>query len=135
MVTVPGELGVQHRLHQRPQDECVVGGDEMDRPPHHDDPDDPALRQVVGERLGTEPLEPGPEARVRVERHLRLQADDVLHRPDHVDLGAAQQELASQRRPAQRSSGQQPGTHAPAILAVADGLGHRARPHRRKLRR
>ena len=100
----------------------------MDRPPHHDDPDDPALRQVAGERLGTEPLEPGPEARVRVERHLRLEADEVLHARGHVDLGAAQQELASQRRPAQRSSGQQPGTHAPAILAVADGRGAPSSP-------
>ena len=57
-VAVPSQLGVQHRLHQRPEQEAVLGGDEVDRPAHDDDPHDVASDEAVGERLRSEAVDP-----------------------------------------------------------------------------
>ena len=47
------------------------------------------LDEQLGELLGPEPLEPRPERRVRVQRHLRLQPDEVLDRVERRQVAAA----------------------------------------------
>ena len=53
VVAVAGHLAVEHRLDERAQQQGVVGRDEVDRPPHDDDPHDPPFpeqrRQLVGD--------------------------------------------------------------------------------------
>ena len=93
-----------------------VGGDEVDRPAHDDDPHDGASDEAVGERLRSEAVDPRPERRVRVERHLRLEPDEVRDDVEDGRLGAREQVLAGQGRAAERPSGEDVAGHA-AILA------------------
>ena len=78
MLSVPAQLGFEDRLHERAQQQAVVGGDEVDRPAHDADAHElPALEQLR-HRLRPEVLEPRPERRVRVVRHLCLHPDEVV---------------------------------------------------------
>ena len=101
-VPVPGELGVEHGLHQRSQDERVGGGDEVDRAAHHDDADDLAVGEQPGELLGVEAGEPGPEREIWVRRLLRLQADEMCDGVEDRPVRPLEQQLTGERRPVQR---------------------------------
>ena len=77
---VAPQLCLEDRLHEWTQQQAVVGRDEVDRPAHDADAHGlPALEQLR-QRLRPEPLEPRPERRVRVVRHLRLHADEMFDR-------------------------------------------------------
>ena len=111
VVPVPGELGREHRLHQRPEHERISGGDEVDRAAHHDDADDLAVGEQSGQRLGVEPGEPGPEGQIRVRRLLGLQADEVFDGGEDRPVRPLEQQLAGERRPVQRAQTEDVGTH------------------------
>ena len=53
-----GQLGVEHGLDERSQQQAVVGGDEVDRPPHHHDAHDLAVEEQLAQVVGTEAVEP-----------------------------------------------------------------------------
>ncbi len=76
----------------------------MDRRPHDDDPDDAPLEQEPREALRPEPVEPRPERRVRVERELCLEADEVLDRLEHGHVRAAEQQLPLEGRAVERAT-------------------------------
>ena len=119
MLAVPAQLGFENRLHERAQQQAVVGGDEVDRPAHDADPHElPALEQLR-QRLRPEALEPRPERRVRVVRHLRLHADEVLDGRERRQRRPLEQELARERGAVQRPVAQH--FHDPAILAARAG--------------
>ena len=102
VLRMPPQLGLEDGLHERTQQEAVVGGDEVNRPAHDTDAHHlPALEQL-GQRLRPEPLEPRPEPGVRVVRNLRLHADEVLHRRERRQLIPLEQELPRERRAVQR---------------------------------
>ena len=82
MVAVPPELSLEDGLHERAQQQAVVGREEVNRPAHDAGPNDFATIEEVRERLGPKALEPGPEPGVRVVRDLSLQPDQV---PDRVE--------------------------------------------------
>ena len=94
---VPRELGVEDRLHQRAQRQAVVRAHQVDRRAHDDGPDGPPPLDQAGQLSGPEAVEPRPQRRVGVVRHLRLEADEVLHGVEDGHLGAAQQQLAGER--------------------------------------
>ena len=105
MLRVPPQLGLEDGLHERTQQQAVVGGDEVDRPAHHADAHDlPALEQLR-QRLRPEPLEPRPEPGVRVVRNLRLHADEVLDGRERRPRVPLEQELPRERRAVQRPAG------------------------------
>jgi hypothetical protein len=101
---MPRDLGVEHRLHQRPELEAVVGAQQVERRSHRCDPHCLPLLDQRCELVGPEPLEPRPQSRVRVERHLRLQADEVLDRVERRQRVASQQELALERGSVERAT-------------------------------
>ncbi len=126
MLRVPPQLRLEDRLHQRTQQQAVVGGDEVDRPAHDADAHDLAALEQLRQRLRPEPLEPRPEPGIRIVWDLRLHADEVLHRRERRPRVPLQQQLPRERRTVQRP----PAEHLvhPAILA--DGG---TRPERVKL--
>ena len=109
---VPCELGVEHRLHQRPEGQAIAGRDEMDRRPHHGRAHDGAIRQELRERLRPEPVEARPESDVRVAGHLGLEPDEVLGRLERCQLRALEQQLSSQRRAAEGARAERLRGHA-----------------------
>ena len=111
MVAMAGELGVEHRLHQRTQEQAIVGGDEVQGAAHGDDPDDLAVEQQPAELIGREAFESRPQPEVRVERHLGLHPDQVV---DHVEHGTLLIERAGAGARASPGSGPLPsGRRAP----------------------
>ena len=80
VVAVAGELGVEHRLHQRTQEQAIVGGDEVQGRSHRHDAHDLAVDEEPAELVRIEPFEPRPQADIGVERHLGLHPDEVLDR-------------------------------------------------------
>ena len=119
-VAVAGKLGVEHGLHERAEEQAVVGADEVDRRPHDDRPHDASLEQQLREGPGTEPLEPRPECRVRVRRNLRLQSDELLDRAQDRQVRALKKQLALERRPVQLPATQYVGV-ARSAQATASG--------------
>jgi len=113
VLPMPGELSVEHGLHERAQHQAVVGADEMERGAHGDDADDAPLEQQRRELLRTEMIEPRPQRRVRVQRDLRLQTDEVLDRVEHRQGRPAEQQLALQRRSVQRLQAENLRAHRP----------------------
>ena len=95
--------------------EAVARSDEVDRPAHDDDPHDLPRAEPFGQGLGIEPGEPRPEGRVRVEGHLRLQADEVLYHIEHRALGALQQKLSGERRAVERANGENLACHRSSL--------------------
>jgi len=112
VVPVAPQLGLEHGLDERPEQQAVVRRHEVDRPAHHADPHGRTSLEQIRERLAAEALEPRPECRIRVVRHLGLHADEVPHRFERRQGRALEQELPGERRPVQ--------------LAVAQHLLHRA---------
>ena len=109
---VPCELGVEHRLHQRPEGQAIDGRDEMDRRPHHGRAHDRAIRQELRERFRPEPVEARPESDVRVAGHLGLEPDEVLGRVERCQLRALEQQLARERRPSEGARAERLRGHA-----------------------
>ncbi len=99
------QLAVEHRLHERSQQEAVVGGDEVDRGPHHHDAHDLAVEEQLPQLVGLEPVEARPQRQVGVLRHLGLQADEVLDGVEDGPVRAPEQELAFERRPVEGARG------------------------------
>ena len=56
-VAVCRQLLVEHRLHQRPELQAVVGGDEVQRAAHHHDAHDCTVEHQLRELFGAEPDE------------------------------------------------------------------------------
>ena len=106
------ELGVEHRLHQRPERQAIAGRDEVDRRPHHGRAHDGAIRQELRERLRPEPVEARPEGDVRVAGHLRLKPDQMLDRLERCQLRALEQQLPSERRAAEGARAERLRGHA-----------------------
>ena len=98
-LAVAGQLGVEHRLHERTQHEAVVSGDEVKGGPHDDDADHAPVEEELAETLGREAVEARPQGQVRVVRHLGLQTHQVVHRLDGRRGRAVQQQLASEGGP------------------------------------
>ena len=109
-------LAIEDRLHERPEPQAVVGADEMDRAPHHDDPHDlPGLEQLRHD-LRVEGSEARPEADVRVAGHLRLHADQVLDHGKRGSIGPHQEVLAGEGGAVQRAIAEQVGRHRLILL-------------------
>ncbi len=117
-----GHLAVEHRLDEGPEQQGVVGGDEVDRPAHDDDPHDAPFPQQRGQVVGDEAVEPRPQPEVRVQRYLGLHADEVVDGVERRAAGALEEQLAGQRRPVQGARRQDIGGHA-AILTDRRGQG------------
>jgi hypothetical protein len=101
---VAGQLGVEHGLEEGPQQQAVVGGDQVDRPPHDDDADDLSVEEQLAELVGSEAVEARPQSQVGVERHLGLHPDEVPDRLQRGQRRSPQQELPRQRGPAEGAS-------------------------------
>jgi hypothetical protein len=112
------QLGVEHGLRERPEQEAVVRRDEVDRPAHHDDPDDGPLDEQVGELLGPEVRQSRPEARVRVERDLRLHSHEVLDHPEGRHVRALEEVLAREGRPVELAERQAVRAHRRILLTA-----------------
>jgi hypothetical protein len=69
---------------------------------HDDDAHDPPVEEELPEAFGSEPIEPRPQRGVRVQRQLRLEADEVLDRIESGHVRAPEQQLALERGPVQR---------------------------------
>jgi hypothetical protein len=104
---VASQLLVQHGLEERPEGQAVVGGHEVDRRSHHHGPDHLPVEQELAQLLRPEPFEPRPQPDVRVQRDLRLHADQVADGPEHGESPPIQQQLARQRRPVALPEAQQ----------------------------
>ena len=78
----PGrEASLLHDLEHRSQRKPVAGREQVDRRPHHRvGAHGPAIQEQLGQLFGAEAFEPRPERRVRIERFLRLERDEVLDR-------------------------------------------------------
>ncbi len=113
---VAGELRVEDGLRQRPEDERVIGGDEVDRRSHQGNPHDPARLEELGELLGPEALESRPERRVRVMRFLRLESDEVPNRVECSEGSSLEQELPRKRRAVQGSRRQGVCAHRKIVV-------------------
>ena len=111
VLAVARQLAVEHRLHQRSQEEAVVGRDEVDGGPHHHDADDLAVEEQLAQLVGLEPVEAGPQGHVRVLRHLGLEADQVVDRVEDGPVRAPEQELALERRPVEGARAEDVGGH------------------------
>jgi hypothetical protein len=68
----------------------------MNGRPQDDDANNSPLEQELGELLGPEPLEPRPQRRVGIQRHLSLKPDQVLDGVLRRQIRATEQELALQ---------------------------------------
>jgi hypothetical protein len=100
------QVAVEQQLDQGPQGQAVVGADQVHRAAHHGDPHDLPVEQQARQLLGPEAGEPGPQADVRRLRVLALQAHQVLDGVEDRTGVPAQQHLAGQRRPVERSLAQ-----------------------------
>ena len=109
---VAAKLPREHRLRQRPEEQAVVGRDEVDRPAHEVHPHDLALLEQPAELVRPEALEARPERRVRVQRLLRLHADEVVDGVERRELRAAQQQLPLEGRAVEGAVAEDVGAHA-----------------------
>ena len=110
------ELAGEDRLHERAEQQAVLGADEVDRRAHHDGANDAPIDDQVRELLRPEALQARPERRVRVQRYLRLQANEVLDHLEHRSARAAQQVLALECGPVQSPQAEHVAAHG-AIVA------------------
>ena len=118
------EAALRDDLQDRPQCQPVVGREQVDGRAHHcRRPNGQARLDQPGELLGPEPVDPAPEGHIRIGRHLRLHADELLDDRLGRHRHAAEQELAIEERPVERSPAQD-------RLAVGPGCascGHQRR--------
>ena len=84
LAAAPTALG--HPLEDRPPGERVPGGDQVDGDPHQRRPDDPTAADQVGQLLGLEAGQPGPEPDVRRQWRLRLHPGQPLDRRDRGEV-------------------------------------------------
>src|SRR5262245_64308033 len=96
-----GEFPVEYRLYEGPQQQAVVRADEVESRPHDDDAHCAPLNEQLGELVGPETVESRPQPRVRIQRQLRLQADEVLDGVQGRDARTTKQQLSLERRPVQ----------------------------------
>ena len=112
------EHPLEDRLDERAQPQRVVGGDEVDGRAHERGPDRAAIDDGVGQLGRIEARQARPQADVRRQRGLGLQADEVLerrldrHRPPLEQQLAGEQgttEGARRQHAANPSAGAAPG--------------------------
>ncbi len=115
------QLGVEHRLEQGTQQQAVVGGEQVDRGPHHHRAHQGSRLDEVTGGLGVERREARPQREVRVARDLRLQADQVVDGLEWSELAPLQQQLAGERGPPEGATGQGAAAHA-SDLGWSGGL-------------
>jgi hypothetical protein len=108
---VAAQLGVEHRLRERAQQQGVIGRDEVDGAPHDDDPHQLATDEGLRDVVGFEALEPRPQRDVRVTGHLGLQPDEVVDGVVHRHRHSPEEQLAGERRPAEGARRQHLGGH------------------------
>ena len=120
---VPRELRVEHRLHQRPQEQGVVGGHEVDRAAHHHDPDQRTVREQHAHGHGIEVGESRPEGEVRIERVLRLEPDEVKHRLERGRGRPFEEQLPGERGSIQVGVRERVDCHQSCTLGVGEPVG------------
>ena len=120
---VPGELRVEHRLHQRPQEQRVVGGHEVDRAAHHHDPDQRTVLEQHADGHGIEVGESRPEGEVRIERVLRLEPDEVTHRLERGRGRPFEEQLPGERGSIQVGVRERVDCHQGCTLGVGEHGG------------
>ena len=103
---VGAERALKHRLGQPPQRQAVRGGHQVDGAAHQRDPDHLTIVDQRCQVTGLEAVDARPQAVVRRERVLRLQADQVLGRLQHevwraTAIAGGQQQLPSEQGPVQ----------------------------------
>jgi hypothetical protein len=119
ILAMASELGLEHGLHERTEQEAVVGADEVDRGPHQRSPDGAAIQEPSRQCLGPEAFEPRPQPGVRIQGHLRLQPDQVLDGVQHAERRAAKQQLTLEGCPIQSP----PAQHV--VQSADSGEAHR----------
>ena len=123
-IPMGGELSIEDRPEQRPQTEAVLRRQEMDGAADRRDPDHASLDQRRPEIRLLERFQPRPQARVRICRHLSLEADEMAHRRHHVEGPAGKEQLPLQRRPVEGSRGDHL-RHALTLARYPTGAGRR----------
>jgi hypothetical protein len=89
---------LDHRLHERPQEQRVADGDEVHGAAHQLDPDGLAVGQQAAQLVRVEAGDARLQAEVGRERGLGLQAEEVLDDAGHVARHALQQQLPGEQR-------------------------------------
>src|SRR4029450_10224575 len=77
---VAAQIAVHYGLDEGPQRQAVGSRDEVDGVAHQRDADDEPLRDELCKRARGEGIEPAPQREVGLERHLRLNADQMIDR-------------------------------------------------------
>src|SRR3954468_22329539 len=93
----------------------------MDRRALEGNADDTPVLERGGEAARVEPVDPAPESRVRVQRLLRLEADEVLDRVERIARLAVQEKLAGEESAVEFFGTEHSGPHRG---------GRRVRAHR-----
>ena len=117
----PGQGAVHHGLEQRAEAEEIPGVHQMDRVAHEVGAEGNSFGQKVFEVVGTETGEPGPQADVRRQRGLGLQAGQVGEGLAGRQSGRLQQELAGEGGAVQRPGGEPVSGHGAGQRASAVG--------------
>jgi hypothetical protein len=114
-------------LQQRTQSEGVADGHEVDRRAHQGEAHDRTLGEHPAQLVRVEALQPRPQAVVGRHRRLRLEPEEVLdHRRDR-DVRAAQQSLALEQRPVERTGTENLIAHRQHIIVSGADETARAR--------
>jgi hypothetical protein len=104
-----GDL-VEHRLHERAQQQSVARCDQVDRAAHQQHPDRRTPLQRRGDLGRFEAVEARVQGEVRRQRVLCLQTEQVLGHRQGRQGRPGEEVLAAQERPVQDASGQHPAT-------------------------
>jgi hypothetical protein len=94
----------------------------VQRPAEQRHTDGTALLQCVGQRLGAERLDPGPERDVGIARHLRLERDEPLHRLKGRHPSTPQQQLALEQCSVQRALRQDARRGHPVTISTGTDM-------------
>jgi hypothetical protein len=108
-----------HRLEEWPEGAAVSGTDEMDRRPHHPDPDHLACDQHPGQLFRAVCLQPCPQGDIRIVGVLGLEPKEVLDGLEGAHPAPLQKELAGQQCTIE-------GTGGKHLRAVPAGRGSHA---------
>ena len=109
------QVAVDLRLEQRAEADEILGGHQVNGVTHEMGTHDGPFGQKIFELLMTETGEPRPQAYVRGQRGLGLQAGQVLDRLPGRQRGPAQQQLALQRGAVQRPQAEPVRSHGPRL--------------------